>query len=119
MIELIDKDWYENTPKDWDIERMKNIMITKEGRSLTGEEELLSVTIKKGVEKRRDYLEDEKGGSRSETLIGYKIVDKDDLVNNIMKMSFRCLGVSKYNGIVSPAYSVFCLKKESKLIKRL
>ena len=112
MIELIYKGWYENTPKDWDIERIKNIMIPKEGKSLHGEEELLSVTINNGVQKRKDYLQDDEGGSRSDTLIGYKIVDRSDLVNNIMKMSFRCLGISKYNGIVSPAYSVFCLNKE-------
>lgn len=108
---LIDNGWYENTPKDWNIERMKNIMSPKNERSKTGEEELLSVTINNGVVRRKDYLNDEEGGSRSETLEGYKLVNKNDLVNNIMKMSFRCLGVSKFEGIVSPAYSVFSLNK--------
>ncbi len=107
MGDLVSKGWFEDFPKDWDVFRMKNIMNPKEGRSETGEEELLSVTINRGVVKRTEYLEDEEGGSRSETLVGYKLVEPDDLVNNIMKMSFRCLGVSQHSGIVSPAYSVF------------
>ena len=107
MGDLVSKGWFEDSPKDWDVFRMKNIMNPKEGRSETGEEELLSVTINRGVVKRTEYLEDEEGGSRSETLVGYKLVEPEDLVNNIMKMSFRCLGVSQHSGIVSPAYSVF------------
>ena len=103
------KKWFEDTPKEWSIQRMKNIMSVKDDRSVSGEEQLLSVTIHNGVIKRSEYLDDDEGGSRADSLIGYKIVNKNDLVNNIMKMSFRCLGVSPYDGIVSPAYSVFTI----------
>ena len=74
MDDLVSKGWFEDSPKDWDVFRMKNIMNPKEGRSKSGEEELLSVTINRGVVKRTEYLEDEEGGSRSETLVGYKLV---------------------------------------------
>jgi type I restriction enzyme, S subunit len=110
--DLVFKGWFEKTPDKWDIFRMKNIMKPREGRSVTGEEELLSVTINGGVVRRSEYLGDDEGGSRSETLVGYKLVEPNNLVNNIMKMSFRCLGVSKHTGIVSPAYSVFDLNQD-------
>lgn len=109
MNNLSENGWFEKTPDDWVVERMKNIMFVGEKKSSLGKEELLSVTINEGVIKRSQYLNDIEGGSRAESLIGYKIVEKNNLVNNIMKMGFRCLGVSKYNGIVSPGYSVFIL----------
>ena len=111
MGNLADKEWYEPTPVEWDIQRMKNIMDPREGRSELGEETLLSVTINEGIIKRSTYLNDDEGGSRAESLIGYKTVSPSNLVNNIMKMSFRCLGISDFEGIVSPAYSVFNLRR--------
>ncbi len=100
--------WIGDVPKHWKIERLKYLLKVRNNRSETGEEELLSVTINNGVVRRRDYLgNDEEHISRADTLKGYKIVFKNDLVNNIMKMSFCCLGVSKNDGIVSPGYSVF------------
>lgn len=112
MNKLVKNGWYEPTPLNWSVQRMKNILFPKEGRSSTEDEELLSVTINDGVIKRSQYLNDEDNLSRAESLVGYKIVEKTDLVNNIMKMSFRCLGVSSFDGIVSPAYSVFSINKE-------
>ena len=106
-------EWLEQTPIHWNVLRMKNIMSPLEGRSQTGDEELLSVTIEGGVVKRSDYLgNDTESQSRSESLVGYKLVNRTNLVNNIMKMGFRCLGISPYDGMVSPAYSVFSLDSE-------
>jgi type I restriction enzyme S subunit len=112
MNSIFKSEWFEPIPDTWSVQRMKNIMTPKEGRSSDGNEKLLSVTIQNGVVKRSQYLDDDDGGSRADSLVGYKIVHRDDLVNNIMKMSFRCLGVSPYDGIVSPAYSVFEINRE-------
>lgn len=112
MNSICKSEWFEPAPDSWSIKRMKNIMTPKEGRTSDGNEELLSVTIQNGVVKRSQYLDDDEGGSRADSLVGYKIVHRDDLVNNIMKMSFRCLGVSPHDGIVSPAYSVFKINRE-------
>jgi type I restriction enzyme S subunit len=111
MTEMKFNEWYEPTPADWLIQRMKNIMFPSEKRSVHGEEELLSVTIHGGVIKRSEYIDEDEGTSRADSLVGYKIVSPTNLVNNIMKMSFRCLGVSAHGGIVSPAYSVFELNQ--------
>lgn len=107
MAEMKSNEWFEPTPADWSVQRMKNIMLPREERSIHGEEELLSVTINEGLIKRAEYLDEDEGTSRAESLVGYKVVSPTNLVNNIMKMGFRCLGVSKHQGIVSPAYSVF------------
>lgn len=104
-------EWYDSTPADWSIQRMKNIMYPRGERSVNGEEELLSVTIHEGVIKRAEYMDEDEGTSRADSLEGYKVVSPTNLVNNIMKMSFRCLGVSAHEGIVSPAYSVFELNQ--------
>ena len=45
--------------------------------------------------------------SRAESLEGYKKCNANDLVINIMLAWKRGLGVSDFNGIVSPAYCVF------------
>ena len=101
-------EWIGKIPVNWDVKMLKFIFRSIRKKSETGEEELLSVLIKKGVVKRRDFLDnDSKHLTRSKSLIGYIKVSKDNLVNNIMKMGFYCLGISGYNGIVSPGYSVF------------
>jgi type I restriction enzyme, S subunit len=100
-------EWMGEIPSGWKVERIKYVFSKREEKSSTGEEELLSVTIHEGIVPRREYIKEDDHISRSSSLVGYKICYKDDLVNNIMKMGFRCLGISDYDGIVSPGYSVF------------
>jgi type I restriction enzyme S subunit len=76
-------------------------------RSETGDETLLSVSEYYGVKPRGEVIDDGDFISRAESLVGYKKCMKHDLVMNIMLAWKRGLGVTKYDGIVSPAYSVF------------
>ena len=101
-------EWIGEIPSGWDVKLLKFVFHPIREKSETGEEELLSVLIKKGVVRRRDFLgEDSDNLTRSESLVGYIHCSKGNLVNNIMKMGFYCLGISDYDGIVSPGYSVF------------
>ena len=101
-------EWIGEIPSHWKVVRLKYLIEPREGRSKLGTEELLSVTIQDGVVRRRDYLGNEDEPlTRADDLTGYKLVEKGNLVNNIMKMGFCCLGISDFEGIVSPAYSVF------------
>jgi type I restriction enzyme, S subunit len=101
-------DWVGEIPNHWGVKLLKFVFNSIREKSETGEEELLSVLIKKGVVRRRDFLgEDSDNLTRSESLVGYIHCSKGNLVNNIMKMGFYCLGISDYDGIVSPGYSVF------------
>ncbi len=96
--------WLGEIPSHWEIRKSKYIWSEIDERSEKGIEQLLSVSQYDGVNPA-------KGDSRSETLEGYKIVNEDNLVINIMLAWLGGLGVSKYNGIVSPAYCVYKLQE--------
>ena len=92
--------WLGEIPSHWKICKSKYLWKENISLSENGYEELLSVSQYDGVTPA-------KGDSRSESLKGYKIVSENDLVINIMLAWLGGLGVSKYNGIVSPAYCVY------------
>ncbi len=96
--------WLGQIPSHWDVRRTKTIWEEHVSLSETGEEQLLSVSQYDGVKPNDE-------GSRSESLVGYKVVDSSNLVINIMLAWLGGLGVSQYNGIVSPAYCVYKLKE--------
>ncbi|BFL66224.1 restriction endonuclease subunit S [Roseomonas mucosa] len=99
--------WLGDVPADWPIVRLKKIFSERDERSLKGEEVLLSVSAYTGVRPRSEIVDVDDHLTRADSLVGYKIVKKDDLVVNIMLAWNRGLGVSEHEGIVSPAYCVF------------
>ena len=68
-----------------------------------GDEKLLAVTINNGVQD-RESLELKDNSSEDKT--NYKVVHIGDLAYNSMRMWQGACGVSSYDGIVSPAYTV-------------
>ena len=109
-VELKDSgiNWIGKIPMHWDVKRAKDIFIESKAVSSLGIEDLLSVSEYYGIAKRVDKMkDDDEYESRSDSLIGYKICKKGDLVINIMLAWKRGLGVSDYDGIVSPAYAVY------------
>ncbi len=70
--------------------------------------ELLSVTINNGVIKRNEI---EGKDNSSENKENYKLVSISDIVYNSMRMWQGASGVSNYEGIVSPAYTVLVPQK--------
>ena len=102
--------WIGKIPSHWDVKRAKDIFFEVKDKSETGKEELLSVSEYFGVGKKQDKVEKDEHISRAESLIGYKKCRKNDLVINIMLAWKKGLGVSQYDGIVSPAYAVFRYK---------
>ena len=71
--------------------------------------ELLSVTMNDGVKPRSEI---EGKDNSSEDKSNYKIVRKDDMVYNSMRMWQGANGISPCDGIVSPAYTVLMPKQE-------
>ena len=100
-------DWLGDVPAHWEIRRFKNIFKEREERSADGSELLLSVSAYTGVSPRSEIVDEGDHLSRAESLEGYKICRKDDLVMNIMLAWNRGLAFTNYDGIVSPAYCVF------------
>ena len=92
--------------------RVKNLFNEIDKRSVSGKENLLSVSQYTGVSLRKDSFEEGKEITNAKTLKGYKIVAQGDLVVNIMLAWNGCLGVSSYSGITSPAYCVYRVKNE-------
>ncbi|MBE2908301.1 restriction endonuclease subunit S [Anoxybacillus flavithermus] len=70
---------------------------------------LLSVSQYSGIKPKSELIEDGDFLSRASTLKGYKCVEKGDLVINTMLAWNGSLGVSDYNGVVSPSYNVYRL----------
>lgn len=103
---------FKDLPAHWKVKRFKYLTKPRKELTKTGNEELLSVTEVRGIVKRRELKNNDENLSRSEDLTGYRHVKKGDLVSNIMLVWKRGLGVSPYNGIVSPAYSVFTFSDE-------
>lgn len=103
----------EYIPGDWDIVRNKYFLKERNIPSQDGTEELLTVSQYTGITKRRDRLTEESDLlTTAKTLEGYKTVHKEDMVMNIMLAWNGSLGVSQFNGIVSPAYCVFNANKK-------
>lgn len=94
--------WMGKIPSHWSLLKSKFLWRESFNTSATGTEYLLSVSQYDGVTPAN--------GSRSESLIGYKVVEENNLVINIMLAWMGGLGVSAYNGLVSPAYCVYKLQ---------
>lgn len=99
-------DWFgyvNSIPEHWEI--LPNIaLFTERVAKRHADEELLSVTINKGVIKQTDN--DNKKDISNEDKSNYKYVDIGDIAYNKMRMWQGSVGYSKYSGIVSPAYVV-------------
>lgn len=100
-------EWIGMIPKHWELQRFKSIFTECKSVTETGQEDLLSVSEYYGVARRIDKMEDGEYESRADSLVGYKVCKKDDLVINIMLAWKRGLGFSDFDGIVSPAYAVY------------
>lgn len=104
---LSEVDWLGEIPEHWEVKRIKYIFKEQDKRSEEGLEDLLSVSHYTGVTKKSDRYKEGEEISNAKSLVGYKIVSEGDLVMNIMLAWNGSLGISKFNGITSPAYCVF------------
>lgn len=103
-------DYVAEVPEGWQL--LPNIAVFEE-RIERGfiDEELLSVTIGKGVIRQTDV--DIKKDSSNEDKSKYKLIKVGDIAYNKMRMWQGALGYSNYQGISSPAYVI--LKPKMKI----
>lgn len=109
-------EWLGTIPCDWDTRRIKFVFSEANDRSKNGSEELLSVSQYTGVTRKADKLGENDLLTNAETLEGYKKVTQGELVSNIMLAWNGSLGFSPFDGIVSPAYSVYRLLDDNSQI---
>ncbi len=105
--------WIGNIPSHWKVRRFKYILREQDLRSSDGKEQLLRVSQYTGVTQRLRSDGLDEPDTRADSLVGYKNVAPDDLVINIMLAWNGSLGVSRYNGIASPAYCVYRFGSEA------
>lgn len=97
--------WLPKIPKGWEVKHLRELlkMVSRKGYQ---NKQLLSVTRESGVIIRNCDSKEENHNFIPEDLSNYKLVEVGDFAINKMKSWQGSYGVSKYEGIVSPAYFV-------------
>lgn len=106
--------WLGEVPKHWEEKKAKYLFCEIDERSVTGSEELLSVSHITGVTPRS-----QKNVTmfKAESYVGSKLCQSGDLVINTMWAWMAALGVSKQSGIVSTAYNVYRLRNDKTFVQ--
>lgn len=98
-------DWLPVIPAHWEEKSLRNyFFLSDERKDEKTDLELLSVYREYGVIPKASR--DDNKNVESEDTSKYKVVHKTDLVINKMKLWQGSLGISQYEGFVSPAYIV-------------
>ena len=98
--------WLGKVPERWNVLKLRQIL-TPFSEKNHPNMPLLSVVREKGVIIRNIEDKEENHNYVPDDLSGYKLVKKGQFAMNKMKAWQGSYGISKYDGIVSPAYFVF------------
>ena len=101
-------EWLGDVPAHWEVRRLRRTLraVAERNRS---DLPLLSVVREKGVVLRDVSNKDENHNFIPDDLTNYKVVQQGQFAMNKMKAWQGSYGMSKFDGIVSPAYFVFNL----------
>ena len=98
--------WIGDIPEHWETIPNRVLFVHINDRGYP-DEQMLSITIDRGVVLQKDFLED---AQRKDISMldksTYKLVQPRDIAYNKMRAWQGAVGMSKYRGIVSPAYVV-------------
>lgn len=95
--------WIGMIPEHWEVKQLRAFLSLFSDKG-HGDAQLLSVTREQGVILRDKDNKEENHNFVPDDLSGYKYLEKGDFVVNKMKAWQGSYAVSKYDGIVSPAY---------------
>lgn len=98
--------WLGEVPEHWEARKLRQILNQNTQRNRP-DLPLLSVVREKGVIKRDINSKDENYNYIPDDLSNYKVVRSGQFAMNKMKAWQGSYGISKYDGIISPAYFVF------------
>ena len=105
-------EWIGEIPAEWDVIRVKQLLKERNERSKEGKEEPLSMSQKVGLVPTK-FLDSIPNMASS--FVGAKLAYVDDLVFNKLKAHLGVFSVSRYDGLVSPDYAVYCSTGKSNL----
>lgn len=95
--------WVGKVPEGWDARRVGLTMVERTARSASGKEEPLSMSQKLGIVPSKEI----EVANPASSYVGAKLVCVGDLVLNKLKAHLGVFAISKYDGLVSPDYSVY------------
>ena len=104
--------WLGNVPSHWDVLPNRAIFSEVKDRNHS-DEQMLSVTINRGVIRQKALLENSfKKDSSNKDKSAYKLVCPRDIAYNKMRAWQCAIGASDLRGIISPAYVVMRLRND-------
>lgn len=104
-------EWIGDIPKEWELTKL-GACLTPVSIKNRPDLPLLSITRELGVIERDIEDQDSNHNFIPDDLSGYKVIESGQFGMNKMKAWQGSYGVSKYTGIVSPAYYVFKFEKD-------
>lgn len=108
--------WIGFIPDNWDVQTIRQSLIERiEKNKDLSEKNILSLSAKEGVTLYDG--ENHSGNKPREDLSDYKKVKIDDIVVNSMNILSGSVGLSKYNGVVSPVYYMYYKRNDKDNIK--
>ena len=108
-------EWIGEIPAEWQTMRLKYLLNERNTRTTTGNETLLSVSVHYGVVPSNELRQ---RTMQADSLIGYKVVDKGDMVFNKLNPNLARFGYSGYGGITSPDFAVYYPKEPVRIDMR-
>ena len=107
--------WLGDVPAHWTVMPNRAIFAEVKDRNHS-DEEMLSVTITRGIVKQKALLEgSSKKDSSNQDKSAYKLVQPRDIAYNKMRAWQGAIGASTLRGIISPAYVVMRLRNADDL----
>lgn len=101
-------EWIGDIPQAWDTIKIGHIFSLRNDKNTLPEDKVQLLSLYTGIGVFPTGSEYTKAsGNHAQTVEGYKIVKKNDIVVNIILAWMGALGISDYDGVVSPAYDVY------------
>lgn len=106
--------WIGEIPKEWELKSIRHLLIERnEKNKALSVKTILSLSAKEGVTLYNS--ENHSGNKPREDLSDYKIVREHDIVVNSMNILSGSVGLSDYEGVVSPVYYIYYPRYEDNI----
>ncbi|WP_086289386.1 restriction endonuclease subunit S [Campylobacter devanensis] len=100
-------EWIGEIPQDWEVAKIGNLFNLRNKKNDLPEDKVTLLSLYTGIGVFPSGEHYTASGNHAQTVDGYKIVKKNDIVVNIILAWMGAIGISDYDGVTSPAYDVY------------
>lgn len=100
-------EWIGEIPQDWEVAKIGNLFNLRNEKNDLPEDKVTLLSLYTGIGVFPSGEHYTASGNHAQTVDGYKIVKKNDIVVNIILAWMGAIGISDYDGVTSPAYDVY------------